>query len=180
MLSSVLCILTRCADSEKQTKRMSFDIFDYSLTLAEIDRAVAALALKMKSSSMRRLDICTMTGNAKVLMGRDEDRLRSVMSADSNDIDALEEVKISIRKLYELSPQMRDKLYTIYRVLGVRVDDFAARLPLCYEGLLTDIDCTKPREVLREIYKKYEQLPLPKYYRWVPAEGSLYFSYGKI
>ena len=77
------------------------------------------------------------------------------------------------------------RLYEIWNLLGIKMETFAARLPICYEGLLMEIKTSggkdansgetfdEKREKARAIYKKYELLTLPKYYRWISAEGMI-------
>ena len=62
----------------------------------------------------------------------------------------------------------------------ISLGDFASRLPLCYEGMMIDIipllkhsAVLELRAKMRQIYKKYELLPLPAHYRWVSPEGML-------
>jgi hypothetical protein len=161
---------------------MSFDIFNYASTLEELDRVIATLNSRIITSTIRRMDIMAMDDSARELLGCDNIRLTCAVIDDTKAIEELDIIKNKIHDLCELPAQMKMQLFIIFRILGVRLEEYASRLPICYEGLIMDISpklnaakCTQDekRDIAREIYKKYELLPLPKYYRWVAAEGMI-------
>lgn len=166
---------------------MSFDIFNFEPTIAEIDRIIDALQERILVSNRRRLDISALSGGARTIMQGDDPRLAAGNIDDSKCIEELYELKKKIRAVVDLPTQVKSKLYAIYCTLGVKLDDFAARVPICYEGLLMEMSSVsnsnsagdtiaikdEKREKARAIYKKYELLPLPKYYRWICAEGMI-------
>jgi hypothetical protein len=164
---------------------MSFDIFDFGPTIAEIDRIVAALQERILVSIRRRLDLSALSESARNVMASDDTRLIAGTADDNHCIEELYEMKKKIRAVMDLPMPVKSKLYAIYRALGVVLDDFAARVPICYEGLLMEMSSVisesngrdnsadEKREKARDIYKKYELLPLPKYYRWICAESTI-------
>lgn len=155
---------------------MSFDMFNYVPTVHEIDRCVGILHERIHTLTRRRLDLASLTGPAKTLMASDDARLTARIIDDNRSIDALDEMKKKIRALVDLPSQVKSQLYSIYHALGVKLEDFALRLPICYEGVLMEIApriISYDREKIRDIYRKYELLPLPKYYRWICVEGTI-------
>ena len=153
---------------------MSFDIFDYRATISEIDRTIAALNDRAIVLSRRRLDIAAMkTKEVMTEMIIDSQKELELINID---IEGLLAMKTKIRTLVELPTEIKDRLFAIYIMLGVKLSEYATRLPVCYEGMLLDIAPhlkNVDRDSARLKYKKYEMLPLPKYFVWVPSIGSI-------
>jgi hypothetical protein len=169
---------------------MSFDIFNYAPTLAEIDTTVAALNSRVLISTRRQCDIAGMTGGAKEIMSGEAKRLVESIAADNENVNELTEIKKKIQSLCDLPLTIKNQLYAVYCVMSERrvdrvnistrmnLSDFATRLPICYEGMMIDVipllkhnPREEQQEKMRAVYKKYEALHLPMYYRWVPAES---------
>lgn len=158
-------------------------MFDFGPTVAEIDRVISVLQERILVSNRRRHDLAKLSGGARTMMQGDDNRLIAGTADDNKCIEELSEIRKKIDALINLPARVKSQLYDIYYMLGVKFDDFASRIPICYEGLLMEIpaanasdrtDRDEKREKAQRAYKKYELLPLPKYYRWVCAESKLY------
>lgn len=181
---------------------MSFDIFNYAPTIAEIDSTISALNSRVLISTRRQCDIAAMFDSAKDLMAGESRRLVESIATDNNVVNELTEIKKKIQLLCDLPLTVKNQLYSIYCVMSERnvvsvggkstgekintdkvhprisLGEFATRLPVCYEGLMIDvipllkhIPADERQEKMLSVYKKYELLQLPVYYRWMPPES---------
>lgn len=153
---------------------MSFEIFTYEKTSAEIDRVIGSLREKEWNLVNKLMDISGMSDSAKTVMKGKTEEIKNDLKTIEKDINALSDMLLRIRNVRELPEEIKRKLYSVYRVLGVKLAEFASRLPICYEGLLVEISPQVEKgeiETAQALYKKYERLALPKYYVWCPSEG---------
>jgi hypothetical protein len=123
---------------------------------------------------MRCIEIRSDAKIAEITGGDSEIVAR--INEDRKDMVALEEIARKIRNLSDMPAALKLKLCQLFALTGVSLSDYAARLPICAEGLLyTAVPAMEKNPQAREIiaaeYKKYELLPLPKYYEWKCPDG---------
>lgn len=154
---------------------MSFEVFNYSPTLAEIDRTIAGLNERINIRAWQRLDIARFGDNPHMVIP--SDGIFKAADCDRDVLSELIEIKSKIRALLDLPAVVKSQLYQLYLALGVRLEDYAARLPVCYEGLIFCLipmmESGKPEEKIRAEYQKYTLLRLPQYYSFISAAHTL-------